>query len=121
VLLFRRSSPDVAAGWVVGDYQYRRDLPVGMQHVRTIQWVHVDIPRAMVERELVSAPALAMVHRVDDGTEVDRLRALVESDAPSPTVVATAPSVAVSEGRKPLPICAATSAMHDASLPQVNT
>src|SRR5215470_503652 len=66
VLLFRRSSPEVAAaGRIVGDYQYRPDLPDGIRHVRSVRWAPLNLSRALIERELITAPALVMVSRID--------------------------------------------------------
>jgi hypothetical protein len=79
VLLPRRSSPDVAAGWVTGDYQYRADLMADVRHIRAVRWARVDLPRATVERELLSLSPLLMVLRIDEEDTVHRLRDMVDS------------------------------------------
>ena len=101
VLLFRRSGPDVAAGWVVGDYQYRKDLPGDIRHVRSVRWARADLPRALVERELVSVPALAMVSRIEQDESVDHIRALVESEVPASITGDASVGPTVSEELKP--------------------
>lgn len=101
VLLFRRSGPDVAAGWIVGDYQYRPDLPGDIRHVRSVRWARVDLSRALVERELVSVPALAMVSRIGQDEAVDHIRALVESEVPTSANEDALVGQTVSEELKP--------------------
>jgi restriction system protein len=101
VLLFRRSSPDVAAGWIVGDYQYRSDLPGEVRHVRSVRWARTDLSRAAVERELVTVPALTMVSRIDQAGVVDRVRGLIESDVQASVINDALAGQKVSEELKP--------------------
>jgi restriction system protein len=88
VLLLRRTSPDVAVGWVTGPYRYRTDLVPGVCHVRSMYWSRTDLPRAVVERELLSLPALTMIFRINQADIVDRLRSLV-GDADSGAIEIT--------------------------------
>jgi restriction system protein len=101
VLLFRRSTPDVAVGWIVGNYQYRTDLPGDIRHVRSVRWVRLDLSRALVERELIAVPTLAMVWRIGREEIIGRIRELIESDAPASTIEDALVSPTVSEELKP--------------------
>jgi len=83
VLLPRRSSPDVAAGWVTGDYQYRADLTADVRHTRAVRWARIDLPRSAVERELPSLSPLMMVLCIDRENIVHRLREMADSGGPA--------------------------------------
>jgi hypothetical protein len=90
VLLLRRSSPDVAAGWIDGDYQYSRQITGGIRHIRPVQWVRNDIPRSMIELELRSVPSLSMVHQMDSGVDLTRIQELVTKNIPLPVANSSA-------------------------------
>ncbi|OLF17260.1 hypothetical protein BU204_12800 [Actinophytocola xanthii] len=92
VLLLRRSSPDVAAGHVNGDYQYSRQLPGGYRHIRPVRWAVHDIPRSLIELELRSVPSLLMVHQLDADVDLTRIDELVTKNIRLPaTNAATVP------------------------------
>lgn len=84
VLLLRRSRPDVAVGWIAGDYRYRLDLRDEVRHVRPVRWLRLDLPRSVVERELPSLPPLTMVFETGAGGAVmERILALVDDKNPN--------------------------------------
>jgi hypothetical protein len=64
-------------GWVTGDYRYREDLGHGIRHVRSVRWRSTNLARSVVERELLSLPALTMIFRLNQPDIVGRLRRLV--------------------------------------------
>lgn len=74
VLLLRQTSPDVAIGWVTGPYRYRADLGAGIHHTRAVHWSRVDLPRALVARELGNLPPLTTVVQIASVDIIDRLR-----------------------------------------------
>jgi restriction system protein len=82
VLLLRRTSPDVAVGWVTGPYRYRPDIGPSLRHTREVRWSRTDLPRSVVARELLALPALTMIFRVNQVDVVERLRALVGEETP---------------------------------------
>lgn len=83
VLLLRRTSPDVAVGWVTGPYQHRTNLGRSMRQVRAVHWSQVDLPRAVVAAELLNLPPLAMIFRISQPDTADRLRRPVGAAVPS--------------------------------------
>ncbi|MEU1686869.1 hypothetical protein [Micromonospora sp. NPDC005707] len=84
VLLLRRNSPDVAVGRITGPYQYRTDLPSRICHVRSVSWARTDVPRASVERELLSLPPLTTVYRINQTETVARLARLAGDPRQTP-------------------------------------
>lgn len=83
VLLLRRRSPDVAVGWITGDYRYRVDSRDEVRHVRPVRWLRLDLPRSVVERELPSLPPLTMVFETGAADAVmERILALVDDKNP---------------------------------------
>ncbi|MFB9235429.1 hypothetical protein ACFFWC_07730 [Plantactinospora siamensis] len=83
VLLLRRSRPDVAVGWITGDYRYRLDLRDEVRHVRPVRWLRLDVPRSVVERELPSLPPLNMVFETGaNGAVMKRILALADDRSP---------------------------------------
>jgi len=97
VLLLRRTSPDVAVGWVTGDYEYRTDLGRTMRHVRAVSWVRTDLPRSVLATELLNLPALAMIFRISQPDVVDRMRRLLGGGIPEIAEVAVDPGVTAQE------------------------
>ncbi|SHN24346.1 hypothetical protein [Cryptosporangium aurantiacum] len=71
VVQFRRSSLDVAVAEVVGDYDFRTDVVSGVRHVRAVRWLRKDVPRSLLEPELVGLPSLPMVTHLG-GTDLVR-------------------------------------------------
>ncbi|MFF0822810.1 restriction endonuclease [Micromonospora haikouensis] len=97
VLLLRRSSPDVALGRVTGDYEYRKNLAKGISHVRSVTWSRTDLPRASVERELLSLPSLTTVYRISQAETAARLQRLAGDPGAVPEAVVVTPEVAATD------------------------
>ncbi|WBB92109.1 hypothetical protein [Verrucosispora sp. WMMC514] len=99
VLLLRRTSPDVAVGWVTGSYQYRADLGRTMRHVRPVNWVRTDLPRSVLATELLNLPALATIFRINQPDVVERMRRLLGGATPeAPDAAADQPVTAQESG-----------------------
>lgn len=77
VVLVRRHAPDLAIGTVRGDYGYRPDLPAA--HVRPVRWVRTDLTRAEIGVDLLAAPALTSIYKVNRKGAGHRLTAIVAS------------------------------------------
>jgi hypothetical protein len=75
VILLRGNAPDLAVGVVTGDYAFREDLP-GC-HTRAVRWVRTDVTRAEVGADLLAAPALTKIYRVQRPDATARLAALL--------------------------------------------
>lgn len=82
VLLLRRTSPDVAVGWVTGEYEYRTDIDRTMRHVRSVNWVRKDLPRSVLATELLNLPALATIFRINQPDVVERMHRLLGGAIP---------------------------------------
>jgi restriction system protein len=52
VALPLKTSGEVAIGRVTGDYAYRPDLPPTARHVRPVEWLVTDVPRAAIGADL---------------------------------------------------------------------
>ena len=50
----------VAIGRVTGDYVYEGDAPPERRHVRTVEWLRRDLPRANIERDLLNSLGAAL-------------------------------------------------------------
>jgi restriction system protein len=47
-----KSSPKIAVGRVVGEYQYDMGAPEGLRHTRAIEWLRTDIRRSDIQQDL---------------------------------------------------------------------
>ncbi|MEV4251835.1 CBS domain-containing protein [Spirillospora sp. NPDC049652] len=45
----------LAVGRVIGPYVYRHDAPVGLRHIRPVEWLRTDIPRDAVKQDLLDS------------------------------------------------------------------
>ena len=98
VVLLRSKAPDVAVGIVTGDYAYRPELPV--HHVRDVQWTRTDVRRTEIGADLLAAPALTNIYRVNQSNAAARLKVVAaaghSADSTQPPVFAgSAATVAV--------------------------
>jgi hypothetical protein len=82
VVLLRRSSPDVAVGWIAGEYRYRDHLESEVRHMRPVLWKRIDLSRASVAWLLLNMPTLTMIYHVEEQDSFEKLVDLAESDVP---------------------------------------
>ena len=70
----------LAIGRVIGDYEYREDLPGELQQSRRVEWLKSDIPRSAVDQDLLYSLGTALtVARIQRNNAEDRIQALVEN------------------------------------------
>lgn len=68
----------VAFGEVVGDYEYRPDLPSGAAHARKVRWTRTDVPRTAIGTDLLySLGAFLTVARIQRNDAEERIRAII--------------------------------------------
>jgi restriction system protein len=79
VVLMRSNAPDVAVGTVQGEYAYRPDLAA--RHVRPVQWARVDVRRTEIGADLLTAPALTSIYRINRKDAQARLSAVIAAGA----------------------------------------
>lgn len=79
VVLVRSNAPDVAVGTVTGDYVYRPDLPA--HHVRPVRWARTDVRRAEIGTDLLTAPALTSIYKINRSDAQARLAVVVAGSA----------------------------------------
>ena len=96
VVLLRENAPTVAIGVLTGDYAHRPDLSGG--HVRTVRWLRTEVSRSEVGSDLLRAPALTDIYKVNVAGAAERLLAVtapaapVDSVAPTPVPAPATPS-----------------------------
>jgi restriction system protein len=72
--------PEIAVGRIASEYAYRADVPPGFRHVRKVDWLRNDIPRAAVQQDLLdSMGSLLTVCRLERFGAADRIAALASS------------------------------------------
>lgn len=68
----------VAFGEVVGDYEFRPDLPPGAKHVRPVKWLRTDVPRTAIGTDLLySLGAFLTVAQIQRNNAEQRIRAIL--------------------------------------------
>ncbi|HEX7039874.1 MAG TPA: restriction endonuclease [Trueperaceae bacterium] len=68
----------VAFGEVVGDNEYRPDLPAGASHARKVKWIRTDVPRTAIGTDLLySLGAFLTVARIQRNNAEERIKALL--------------------------------------------
>jgi hypothetical protein len=75
IVLLRGKAPDVAVGTVTGDYAHRPDLPA--QHIRPVRWRRMDVRRTEIGADLLTAPALTSIYKINRPNVTARLDELV--------------------------------------------
>ncbi|GIW56653.1 MAG: restriction endonuclease [Nitrospiraceae bacterium] len=96
VALPLKQRPTIAFGRVAGPYQYRRDLPADVRHVRPVEWLQ-EIPRTAISQDLLySFGAFMTVCRIQRNDAEQRIRTLLEGKPLPPPP----PSREESEGRE---------------------
>lgn len=71
----------IPIGRVIGDYEYRRDLPNVLQHARRVEWLVPDMPRSAFDQDLqpwLSRRPTVVQIRLANAEE--RIRALVSEE-----------------------------------------
>jgi restriction system protein len=77
VALPLKTSGEVAIGRVAGAYAYRPDLPPTARHVRPVEWLAPDVPRAAIGEDLLHTLGAGMtVCEVRRNRGADRLAVL---------------------------------------------
>ncbi len=86
VVLPFRKEPLIAIGEVVGDYQYRPDLPQGANHTVPVKWLATDVPRTRFDQDLLySLGAFMTVCRISRNNAEERIKAILEGKKQPPT------------------------------------
>ena len=79
VVLPLKGTPVIAVGRISGNYQYKPDNPAGAKHVRSVQWITVDLPRLSIDDDiLASLGTFRTVYRVRAENAERRISAIVE-------------------------------------------
>jgi len=84
LLMPRQKRGGVAVGKFTGVYEYRDGLPGGSRHVRKVEWIRREIPRSILDEDIllsISAAATVAAIRRRDGEA--RIRTLVGLQAPT--------------------------------------
>lgn len=104
VVLLRSNAPDLAIGVVTGEYAFRPDLPG--PHVHPVRWEKPNISRSEVGTDLLTAPALSNVYKLNRDDAEQRVAAIVSPvhAVPPPTVStpAAVPTTAMENLRRNL-------------------
>lgn len=75
----------VAVGRVTGDYDHRTNLGDLVRHVRPVEWIAPEIPRANFDQDLLfSLGAFMTVCQIQRGGAEDRVKALLSGTPPAP-------------------------------------
>jgi hypothetical protein len=77
VVLLRTTAPDVAVGTVTGEYVHRPDLVA--RHVRRVRWIRTDVRRTEIGADLLAAPALTSIYKMNRADVQSRLDAFVDA------------------------------------------
>ncbi len=84
VLMPRQKRGGVAVGKITGAYEYRDGLPGGSRHVRKVEWIRREIPRSILDEDiLLSLSAAASVVAIRRRNGEARIRTLVGLQAPT--------------------------------------
>lgn len=76
----------VAFGKVVGDYEYRPDLPYGAAHARKVKWIRTDVPRTAIGPDLLySLGAFLTVARIQRNDAEARILKIIGGASESAT------------------------------------
>ena len=107
VVLPRKLTSQVAIGRVTGPYEYR-EVNAERRHVRPVQWLKTDIPRAIFEQDLLFSFGAAMtVCKISRNDAVRRVEAVLESGLDpglsAPTGPQTETTPATQEQAEPIP------------------
>lgn len=84
VALPLKGRPTIAIGQVVGDYEYRTDLPQGLHHARRVNWLK-EIARDHIDQDLLfSFGAFMTVCRIQRNDAEKRIQDLVSCEGKPP-------------------------------------
>jgi hypothetical protein len=83
VILLRSNASDVAIGTVTGDYAHRPSLAAG--HVRPVAWARTDVAQREIGADLLEAPALTSIYKVNKTGAEERIKALLAARAGTAT------------------------------------
>lgn len=76
----------VAFGEIVGDYEYRPDLPTGAAHARKVRWIRTDVPRTAIGTDLLySLGAFLTVAQIKRNNAEERIKAIISGASESST------------------------------------
>jgi restriction system protein len=89
-VLLRENAPTVAIGTVTGGYTYRADLPGS--HVRSVHWLRASVGRSEIGPELLRAPALTDIFKVNNGDLAGRLATVTTVTQPTSPAHSTRPA-----------------------------
>lgn len=94
VLLPLKGRDAIAAGKVIGPYQFDKDAPPGARHQIPVEWLSKDVPRSRFDQDLLfSLGAFSTVCQITRNNAEVRIRAIVAGKAaPYPTSTAQEPT-----------------------------
>lgn len=80
----------IAFGEVVGDYEYRPDLPSGAAHARSVRWIRTDVSRTAIGTDLLySFGAFLTVAQIQRNNAEERIKRIIagasEAETKTPT------------------------------------
>lgn len=76
----------IAFGEIVGDYEYRPDLPTGAAHARKVRWIRTDVPRTAIGTDLLySLGAFLTVAQIKRNNAEERIKAIIGGASESST------------------------------------
>lgn len=84
IVLPLKTRADVSIGEIIGDYQYRPDLPGGAAHTRPVKWLK-EFPRSAFDKDLLfSFGAFMTVCKVERNNAEQRVRAMLAGKSWTP-------------------------------------
>lgn len=83
VVLPLKSRSAVAVGRVIGPYEYASDYGDQIRHIRRVEWLRTDLPRATFDQDLLhSFGAIMTVCQIERNQAEERIRAIVGGQKP---------------------------------------
>lgn len=78
VMVPLKTSSNFAIGRIIGPYEYKTNSPFNIHHIRSVEWIRIDIPRLVFEQDILnSLGSILSVCQIKRNNAEERIQAIL--------------------------------------------